>query len=136
VIVLDTSVLSLVLRRRRRGAAEEAVAARVTALLGSEEAVAIPGVVLQEVLSGIAEPKQAERILAATRASFPVLLATEGDHLKAADLTNMAARGGLALSTVDALIAAQAFNRRAALFTTDADFGCLVGLAGLRLFPA
>jgi predicted nucleic acid-binding protein len=33
----------------------------------------------------------------------------------------------------EALIAAQAVNRRARLFTTDAEFGTLAALAGLRL---
>jgi len=134
VIVLDTGVLSAVLRRRRRGDAEEAVAARLASLLRSEEQVAIPGIVLQELLSGIAEQKQGERVLAAIRESFPVMLATEGDHLKAADLTNLAARKGVAISTPDALIAAQAFNRRASLFTTDGGFSPRAALAGLRLY--
>jgi len=134
VIVLDTSVLSAVLRRRRKGDVEEALAARVTSLLNSEEQVSVPGIVLQELRSGIAEQKQGERVLAAIRQSFPVVLATEGDHLKAADLTNLAARNGLALSTPDALIAAQAFNRRASLFTTDGDFPKMAALAGLKLF--
>jgi predicted nucleic acid-binding protein len=93
-----------------------------------------PAVVLQELLSGVAEQKQGERVLAAIRESFPVVLATEGDHLKAADLGNLAARKGVALSTPDALIAAQAFNRRALLFTTDGDFPRLAALAGLKLY--
>jgi hypothetical protein len=134
VIVLDTSVLSAVLRRRRRGDAEEGLATRLASVLKSDEQVAVPGIVLQELLSGIAEQKQGERVLAAVRESFPVMLATEGDHLKAADLSNLAARKGVALSTPDALIAAQAFNRRASLFTTDDDLPKLAALAGLKLF--
>jgi predicted nucleic acid-binding protein len=134
VIVLDTSVLAAVLRRRRRGQVEEELAARVTTLLNSEEQVSVPGIVLQELLSGMREQKQGERVLAAIRQSFPVVLATEGDHLKAADLANLAAGKGLALSTPDALIAAQAFNRRARLFTTDGDFTRLAAIAGLKLY--
>jgi len=103
-------------------------------LLRCDEQVAVPGIVLQERLSGIAEQKQGERVLAAVRESFPVMLATEGDHLKAADLSNLAARKGVAVSTVDALIAAQALNRRASLFTTDGDFPPLAALAGLKLY--
>lgn len=134
MIVLDTSVLSAVLRRRRRGDAKEALAARLASVLKSDEQVAVPGIVLQELLSGIAEQKQGERVLAAVRESFPVTLATEGDHLKAADLGNLAARKGVALSTPDALITAQAFNRRASLFTTDGDLPKLAALAGLKLY--
>lgn len=133
MILLDTVVVSAVLRRRRRGGREEALAAQVAALLDGDTPVALPGIVLQELLSGIADRAQHERVLAAVRESFPVVLATEGDHLMAADLVNAAARKGLALSTPDALIAAQALNRRARLFTTDGDFEKLAGMAGLKL---
>jgi predicted nucleic acid-binding protein len=133
VIVLDTSVLSAVLRRRKRGDVEEALAARLASLLKTEEQVSVPGIVLQELRSGIAEQKQSERVLAAIREGFPVILATEGDHLKAADFSNLAARKGVALSTPEALIAAQTFNRRATLFTADGDFQKLAAVAGLKL---
>jgi len=133
VIVLDTSVLSAVLRRRKSGDVEEALVARLASLLKTEEQVSVPGIVLQELLSGIAEQKQGERVRAAIRGSFPVMLATEGDHLKAADLSNLAARKGVALSTPDALIAAQTFNRRASVFTTDGDFPKTAAMTGLKL---
>lgn len=120
MILLDTSVLSAVFRRRKKGGAEEELTARIAALLASDEEVAVPGLVLQELLSGIAEQRQSERVLAALKESFPVVLATEADHLKAAELANVAAHKGLALSTPNALIAAQAVTRRAHLFTTDA----------------
>lgn len=133
MILLDTSVVSAVLRRRSRGEAEEAVAKRVATLLQGNHQVGLPGIVLQEVLSGIAERTQHEKLLAGLRESFPVILATEGDHLLAADLVGLAARRGIALSTPDALIAAQAINRRASLFTSEADFATLAW-SGLRLF--
>ena len=103
MILLDTSVASAVLRRRRKGERETALTDRVAALLEGERQVAIPGLVLQELLSGISERAQHERVLAAVRDSFPVVLATEGDHLKAADLVTSAAGNGIALSTPDAV---------------------------------
>jgi predicted nucleic acid-binding protein len=133
VILLDTSVVSAALRRRKRAGREEAVATRLARLLDGQDVVALPGIVFQELLSGVAQRGQQERLLAAVRQSFPVILATEGDHLKAADLVNDAARYGHALSTPDALIAAQAINRRAALFTTDADFAAVAGFSSLKL---
>jgi predicted nucleic acid-binding protein len=133
VILLDTSVVSAVLRRRRKGEREAALADRVAALLEGERQVAIPGIVLQELLSGISDRAQHEMVLAAVRESFPVVLATEGDHLKAADLVTASAGSGIALSTPDALIAAQAVNRRASLFTSDQDFQALVKIGGPRL---
>ena len=132
MILLDTSVVSAVLRRRTRGEAEEAAAERVAALLRSDQPVGLPGIVLQEVLSGIAERTQHERLVAALRAGFPVILATEGDHLLAADVVSLGARRGVAVSTPDALIAAQAINRHASLFTSDADFAKLAW-SGLKL---
>jgi predicted nucleic acid-binding protein len=51
----------------------------------------------------------------------------------AGDLVTQAARRGIALSTPDALIAAQAINRRARLFTTDADFQDLARVTSVRL---
>jgi len=133
VILLDTSVLSAVLRRRRKGEREAALADRVATLLAGERQVGVPGIVLQELLSGISERAQHARVLAGVRESFPVVLATEGDHLKAADLVSLAASRGTALSTPDALIAAQALNRRASLLTSDEDFRRLAGLGALKL---
>jgi predicted nucleic acid-binding protein len=133
VILLDTSVVSAVLRRRKRGPGDEAIAKKVAALLAGDEEVALPGIVFQEVLSGVAERAQQEKVLASVRESFPIALATEGDHLMAADLATQAARRGVALSTPDALIAAQAINRRAVLFTLDQDFEALAPVARLKL---
>lgn len=133
MILLDTSIVSAVLRRRRKGEGEQAVAARLASLLQGPDQVAIPGIVLQEVLSGISDHRQHERVLTGVRESFPVVLASEGDHLKGADLVNLGARAGVALSTPDALIAAQAINRGARLFSTDADFVRLSKVSGLKL---
>ena len=133
MILLDTSVISAVLRRRRRSEAEETVAREVSALLAGDEEVALPGIVFQEVLSGVADRAQHAKLLASVRESFPIALATEGDHLLAADLVTQAARRGVTLSTPDALIAAQAVNRRARLFTTDADSQDLARVTGVRL---
>ncbi len=111
--------------------AEQELATQVGTLLQADQAIALPGIVLQEILSGIADQSQREKVLRAVRQSFPLLLASEGDHLKAADLASAAAAEGIALSTPDALIAAQAVNRRATLFTRDRDFTPLATLAGL-----
>lgn len=132
MILIDTSVVSAILRRRRKGEGKQILARKVDELLRSDEQVALPGIVLQELLSGIAERSQYQRVLAGVRESFSIVVATGGDHLKAADIVNAASAKGIALSTPDALIAAQALNRRAALLTTDADFAKLTKVAGLR----
>jgi len=71
VIVLDRSVLSAVLRRRRKGDAEEALAARLAAVLKSDERVAIPGIVLQELLIGIAEKNRVSASWRPSVRAFP-----------------------------------------------------------------
>jgi predicted nucleic acid-binding protein len=120
------------LRRRRKGEAEQVLARKVDELLPSDEQVAAPGIVLQELLGGIAERSQYERVLAGVRASFSIVLATEGDHLKAADIVNGAPAKAVVRSAPDALIAAQAPNRRGGLLTRDADFAKVTKFACLR----
>jgi len=133
LILLDTGVLSAVLRRRRRGDREARLAAQVTKLLESDEEIALPGIVFQEILSGIAEPAHFEKVLGSVRESFPIVLATEGDHEEAAKLANTAARRGVAVSAPDVLIAAQAVRVGATLFTVDSDFVRIASFAGQRL---
>jgi predicted nucleic acid-binding protein len=133
VIVLDTSVISALLRRRRRGVVEQKLAELVTMLLDSDVPVVLPGIVFQEVLSGIADQAQVRRVRLAIREGFPVLLATERDHVAAAELVSAAASRGLSLSIPDALIAAQAIGRGAMLLSTDADFARLSGFSRLKL---
>lgn len=133
MILIDTTVVSAVLRRRRRGELEERLSAQVQDLLASDVPVGLPGIVLQEILSGIAERPQLEKVLKAVRASFPVILATEEDHVTAAELVNSALRRGVALSTPDALIAAQCVGLDAVLFTTDDDFGRLAKFTRLEV---
>lgn len=134
MIFLDTTVVSAVLRRRRRGESERRLAGRVENLLATDVPVVLPGIVLQEVLSGIAAPEQFRRVRDAIHASFPVVVATEGDHVAAAELVNASAARGVACSTPDALIAAQVMRARGALFTTDGDFGHISKVAPLKLF--
>ena len=47
-------------------------------------------------------------------------------------IVSQSAKSGIRLSTPDALIAAQALNRRARLLTTDGDFLPLAPAAGLK----
>ena len=133
MIVLDTSVVSAILRRRRRGEAEKKLAEVVTRLLDTDVPIVLPGIVFQEVLSGIAQPEQVRRVRRSIQDGFPLVLATEGDHIAAAELVNAAAGRGVAVSTPDALIAAQTIARGATLLTTDSDFTRLTEFSQLKL---
>lgn len=133
MILLDTGVVSAVLRRRRRGEVEQRAFDAVSSLLDSHEPVALPGIVFQEVLSGIADARQLRKVLRGIRESFPVVLADNEDHLRAAQLANTAAANGIAASTPDTLIASQAVGLGSELLTTDPDFEYLAELTELKV---
>jgi predicted nucleic acid-binding protein len=133
VIAVDTSVLSLAVRRPARGAYREHPAAvRLRRAVEEGLPVVVPGICLQEILSGVRDTKQFER-LASLMAPYPILVATRADHVAAARIANACRAAGIAASTVDSLIAALATRHRARLLTTDNDFErirpyCALGL--------
>ena len=133
MIVLDTSILSLAFRRPRRDAGDESPpVAALRKLIEDDAPLAICGIVLQELLSGVRSPEQFRKLRSAM-AGFPVLLAGEADHIRAARIANVCRTHGVACSTVDSLIAAQTIERKGKLLTTDADFERISAYSGLRL---
>ena len=134
MILLDTSVLSAVLRRRKPGPAEAQLESLLQGLLNTGQKVSVPGLVVQELLSGIREDVQFQRMKAILLRGYPVVTASIGDHLLAADVTNQCRRKGITASAGDALIAALAINRRATLFTVDRDFKDIARATTLKLF--
>ena len=134
MILLDTSVLSLAFRRRPSLHEPPAVTS-FRRLVRADAPVAIPGIVLQELVSGVKTDADVER-LQTLLGGFPIILADRRDHVAAAGIANACRRHGVSVSTVDCLIAAQATVRRAALFTLDADFARMRPYCDLRLFPA
>ena len=79
------------------------------------------GVVRQELLSGIRQRAQFDRVAAALRSFEDVELGIE-DYEEAASADNRCRSAGLAGSTTDFLICAVAMRRECAIFTTDQDF--------------
>jgi len=132
VILLDTSVLSLVFRRRRGTGKEHPAVSLVRRLVAGDPPLVVPGIVVQELLSGLASDEQFTR-LAKILDAFPTLLADRVDHVAAARIANACRRAGLVTSTTDCLIAALTVNRRAALLTLDDDFERIRRYCGLRL---
>ncbi|MGA2618500.1 MAG: PIN domain-containing protein [Thermoguttaceae bacterium] len=133
MIVLDTSILSLALRRPRRDAGDEPpLVAALRRLVADDAPLAVPGIVLQELLSGVRSAEQFDRLQGAM-AGFPVLLADKAEHLRAARIGNACRGHGIACSTIDALIAAQTIERNASLFTTDVDFKRIAACSDLKL---
>ena len=121
MIVLDTSVLSLVFRRHHRDADAAPPVAALRKLIADDAPLAVPGIVFQELLSGVRSLQQFRKLRNAM-AGFPVLLADDAHHVRAAQISNACRRRGVACSTIDALIAAQTIKSGGRLFTLDADF--------------
>ena len=131
MIVLDTSVLSHAWRRARR---DENVAASLTDLIRQRnKTLAIPGIVVQELLAAPRTDEQRDRLEGMTR-SFRILLADRELHIEAADIETSCVRRGITPGTVDCLIAAHTLRADADLFTVDEDFKHIAKHTGLRLY--
>lgn len=133
MILLDTSILSLAYRRRRRAEAEPHGVALLRRMIREDDPLAVPGIVLQEFLSGIRTEAQFGRLERALKA-FPIITAEPQHHILAARIANACRLKGLATSTVDCLIAALAASNDAFLFTLDEDFVRMAPLCGIKLF--
>ena len=130
--MLDTSISSLAFRRRSREEGDSGPVTALRKLIADNVPLAVPGIVLQELLSGV-RSRQQFRKLRALMAGFPILLANESHHVRAARISNACRRRGVACSTSDALIAAISVESGGTLFTTDADFQRIAPCCGLKL---
>jgi len=134
MIVLDTSVLSRVFRRQRPGRDEERVRAVVEDLMTSDAQIGLPGIVLQEVLSGIRSESQFAGLARRLVTAFAILHPTTADHVEAARLRSTCLAKGLNVSGPDCLIASLVVGGDHELFTEDADLAAIAKHAPIRLF--
>ena len=135
MILLDTSVLSLAFRRPRRADAQPSEARRLAELVERDEPLCIPGICLQELLSGVATEAQFTRLQRLLE-PFPLLLATRDLHHAAARIHAACRRAGVATTSADCLIAATAIEARGQLFTADKDFARMRAHCALVLFDS
>jgi predicted nucleic acid-binding protein len=121
-VLVDTGIWSLALRRHR-GRLSAAERERVAALgeLIQDGRARLIGPIRQELLSGIREPAQFEKLRDQLRA-FPDEPLSVGDYEQAAQWSNECRRTGIAGSGVDFLICSVAVARGWRVFTADADF--------------
>jgi len=117
-VLVDTSVWSLALRRKRQGKSSKAEELRN---LIADRRVQIIGPIRQEVLSGVRDEAQWE-LLARHLAAFPDLPIATDDYVTAAQFFNRCRAKGVQGSNTDFLICAVAVRNRLAIFTTDKDF--------------
>lgn len=92
----------------------------------------VPGIVLQELLSGTRSAAQRRR-LEKVLEGFEVLTASVDDHRLAATIRDDCRRSGVVVAAIDCLIAAQVIREGAHLLTLDRDFDRIAAVSTLRL---
>ena len=127
--IADTSIWSLFFRRKRRQRSPEVTIFRELIQTGQ---ISLPGIIKQELLSGIREETQYQK-LKDLLSSFPALLATEEDHILASLYFNQCRRKGIQGSFVDFLICAQSTNNQMMILTTGKDFDSYAKVLDLHL---
>ena len=134
MVLVDTSVWSLFLRRQSRHLSpEQARAKQELAELITEGLAQIIGPIRQELLSGIREEAQYRALRERLRAFSDVSLTTE-DYEQAAEACNHCRARGISGSAVDFLICASAMRRSWPVFATARNFRSYARLIPLRLY--
>ncbi len=93
----------------------------------------IPGIVLQEFLTGLRQETALQKALDAI-AGFRIVYADQVDHMLAARSRSMCSRKGIQSGSVDALIASMTINLNGMLLTVDKDFAAMSKVCHLKLF--
>ncbi len=133
MILVDTSILSLAFRRREKANSEPSHVRILRRLVAENAPLAVPGIVLQELLSGVRTEDEFHR-LQGLMEGFPLVLASREHHLEAAQIANQCRSAGVSVSTVDCLIAAMAIKTNSQLLSTDKDFARMAFHCSLQLF--
>jgi predicted nucleic acid-binding protein len=118
-VLVDTPIWSVALRRRNQP--ENAGIRAALASLIEDGRVAMIGAIRQELLSGIRERAQFDRLRELLR-SFPDIEITPDDYDEAASFFNRCRDKGIQGSNTDFLICAVAVRNEFTIFTADKDF--------------
>jgi predicted nucleic acid-binding protein len=129
-VIVDTSVWSYALRRRR---SQEHPSVGVLQQLVVDGQVRILGCIRQEILSGIRSPEQF-RLLRDQLRAFPDEVLESKDYERAAEFFNICRQKGIQGSNTDLLICAVAANRDYSILTADQDFREFQRVLGFKLF--
>lgn len=117
-VLVDTSVWSLALRRHQ--SVDDPVVIELRRLIKADQ-VQMIGPIRQELLSGIREKAQFEKLQENLRA-FPDLTITTTDFEIAAEYFNICRSHGIQGSNTDFLICAVSTSQNLPILTTDKDF--------------
>lgn len=129
-VLVDTSVWSLVLRRRP---GYSNPSAEVLEQLVAENRALLIGPIRQELLSGIADADVFDRVAFKLR-GFADLPLESADYIRAAVFSNTCRAKGVQGSGTDFLICAVSVRHEVSILTTDKDFHHYAKLLPIRLF--
>jgi predicted nucleic acid-binding protein len=121
-VIVDTSVWSLALRRRKRqlSARQRTMAIELRDMIVDGRAILL-GIVRQELLTGIKDQNAFEALQNYLH-EFDDFAPESDDYERAAAFSNQCQSNGIAVSTVDMLLCSVAAGRNLPLFTADRDF--------------
>ena len=129
-VIVDTSVWSISLRRRKKFPDKNEDKLRKLILDGN---VVIIGPIRQEILSGI-KTKNQFNLLKTSLSAFPDYPLSEKDFETAAEFFNLCRAKGIQGSNTDYLICAVAYNNNFKIFTADKDFERFKKIISVKLF--
>jgi len=130
-VLVDTSIWSLALRRKRPGRKDQMLIDELAHLIRELRAILI-GPVRQEVLSGLSDASRYE-LVRRHLAAFDDRPIETVDYEEAARLFNKCRKQGVQGSQIDFLICAAAMRGSLSVFTTDKDFTHYSQCLDLRL---
>jgi len=122
MILVDTSIWSLALRRRPAAlSAEEHRLVAEWARLVTEGLASLIGPIRQEILSGVRRPEVFQALRRAL-SDFPYLGIDAADYDRAAEFFNVCRAQGITGGPVDMLISAVAYRHEVPVFAVDTDY--------------
>ena len=128
MVLVDTSVLSLILRRENSDKHTKEFINLLT-----ENRTFIIGPIKQELLSGISDEKQFHLLKDKLKA-IPEIIITNEDYEKAAFFFNVCRKRGVQGSHIDFLICAVAFHNNMAIYSLDQDFTYFQKCLDIKLY--
>ena len=131
-ILVDTPIWSVVFRRRAAPGKEDGLKVEMIELI-REGSAAIIGPIRQELLSGVYDETQYQKLRGALR-GFPDAPIETEDYESAARIDAHCRVKGIAGSAVDFLICAIAVRAKMAIFSTDQDFERYAKVIPLQLY--
>lgn len=119
-VLIDTSVWSMALRKNKKSQEKSKIEQKLIELI-EQHRVSIIGPIRQEILSGISNELEFERLKNFLEA-FPDLVLETSIYERAADMYHLCRRKGIQGSHIDFLICAVSEFFHLSIFTLDKDF--------------